>query len=445
MAQGVLIRRREGGVDRYLGVPYAAPPVCALRWRAPELPTPWREPREALAFGPDSLQPPFPGWDGSRGAGMNEDCLYLNVWAPAEARDAPVLVVIHGGGFQLLSGAYDAFDGSRLAAEGVVVVTFNYRLGLLGFSGGSWWLRDQIAALAWVQANIAAFGGAADRVTIIGVSAGGVSVNALTISPAARGLFCQAISVSGAGGSLFTLADHPPQPALGDAPPVYASAFATGAGELPVVDGDLIPALPSQALRKGASNAARLVVVFSTGEGSLLDELDVPTDALAQALLAQTPAAERGPVTPDAQALYSHLVFRQPALALADAAADAGAPTYVADYDALPAAARGALRSAGHGAALYDILGNPNPSPAIAALAGDPQDDRHSAGFRRRVLNFVRGGPPDGADGPSWPLHAAGQPRALRIDRTGEPSIGPVLGLQDLAALRDLNRQDHTS
>lgn len=445
VAQGVLLGRREHGVDRYQGVPYAAPPVGALRWRATEPPAAWAEPREALSFGPDSLQPPFEGWGGSRGAGMAEDCLYLNVWAPAEAQDAPVLVVIHGGGFQLLSGAYDAFDGSRLAAEGVVVVTFNYRLGVLGFAGGSWWLHDQIAALTWVRANIAAFGGAPHRVTIVGVSAGGVSVNALTIAPAAHGLFHQAISVSGAGDSLFTLSDHPAQPSPDDAPPVYAAAFATGAGDVPVVDGDLIPALPSEALHRGLSNAARLMVVFSACEGSLLDELDVPTDALAQALIAQVPLSERGPVTPDAQALYSHLVFRQPALALADAAADAGIATYVADYDALPAPARGHLRGAGHGAALYDILGNPDPSPTVAALAGDPHDDRHSAGFRRRVLSFIRGGLPDDADGPSWPPHAAGEPDALRVDRDGRASVGPVLNLQDLAAVRDLTRQETRS
>lgn len=231
--QGRLTGERLGSTLRFLGVPFAAPPVGARRWRPPEAPEPWESPRPARSFGPDSPQPPsFDGEPPSRASRMDEDCLYLNVWAPMDARQAPVLVVIHGGGFQLLSGACPQFDGDLLSRHGLAVVTFNYRLGILGFAGGSNWLLDQIAALRWVQANISNFGGSPDRVTIMGVSAGGVSVNALNLSPLATGLFQQAISVSGGGDSLFSLGPHkafPAEPA--GPPPVYSAAFEGGAGE----------------------------------------------------------------------------------------------------------------------------------------------------------------------------------------------------------------------
>jgi para-nitrobenzyl esterase len=188
----------------YRGIPYAAPPTGPLRWLPPQPATPWTTPRRCDAFGPVC---PQPGYSGA----MSEDCLFLNVWTPAKnAGDRlPVMVWIHGGAFTLGSGSDELYDGAALADKGVVVVTFNYRLGVLGFLAhpglsaesphqvsGNYGLLDQVAALRWVQRNIAQFGGDPHRVTIFGQSAGAASVSLLLVSPPAQGLFQGAIAES---------------------------------------------------------------------------------------------------------------------------------------------------------------------------------------------------------------------------------------------------------
>src|SRR5580704_6314263 len=204
-ADGQVRGRATGSVDEYLGIPYAAPPVGALRWRPPQPPAPWRGVRLATQFAPHCAQPASP----SGRASMSEDCLYLNVFAPADYRGSalPVMVWIHGGG--LVSGESEDYDPSGLVAHGVIVVTLNYRLGALGFlahpalaatpggPAGDYGLMDQQAALRWVQRNIRAFGGNQARVTIFGESAGGQSVLLQLASPTARGLFSRAIAESG--------------------------------------------------------------------------------------------------------------------------------------------------------------------------------------------------------------------------------------------------------
>jgi para-nitrobenzyl esterase len=203
------------GVDEFLGLPYAAPPTGALRWRPPQPAAAWDGVRDATQFGPSCPQPASPF---APPAPFSEDCLYLNVYAPTTLRrdrDRPVLVWIHGGGFTE-DGARN-YDGAKLAADGVVVVTINYRLGALGFLAhpalasrpggptGNYGLMDQIAALRWVTRNIARFGGDPHNVTIAGQSAGGVSVLDLLVSHASRGLFQRAIVQSGA----FALTQQP--------------------------------------------------------------------------------------------------------------------------------------------------------------------------------------------------------------------------------------------
>jgi para-nitrobenzyl esterase len=204
-ADGQVRGLTTGKVDEYLGLPYAAPPVGRLRWQPPQAPAPWRGIRLATRFAPHCAQPASPFGQAS----SSENCLYLNVFVPAGHHDAklPVMVWIHGGA--LVSGESNDYDPSALVAHGVIVVTFNYRLGALGFlahpaladkpggPSGDYGLMDQQAALRWVQRNIRAFGGNPRNVTIFGESAGGQSVLVQLASPTARGLFARAIAESG--------------------------------------------------------------------------------------------------------------------------------------------------------------------------------------------------------------------------------------------------------
>jgi para-nitrobenzyl esterase len=202
-------------VRAYLGVPFAAPPVGDLRWKPPQPVTPWQGVRDATQFGPQCLQPKAtPGsvyYEYSGGdLPMDEDCLTVNVWTPVDTEgDAPVMVWIYGGGFQVGAASRPVFNGTRLAERGAVVVTINYRVGVLGFlahpelsaesgqrASGNYGLLDQVAALQWVKRNIRGFGGNPDNVTIFGQSAGATSVVHLMASPLARGLFHRAVAES---------------------------------------------------------------------------------------------------------------------------------------------------------------------------------------------------------------------------------------------------------
>jgi para-nitrobenzyl esterase len=205
----------QNGVDFYKGIPFAAAPVGDLRWRPPQPPKAWTGVRSASALGHDCMQLPAPSEAAPIGTTTpSEDCLYLNVWTPSNARAKrlPVMVWIYGGGL-LNGGASPAvYDGTAFAREGVIIVTFNYRLGRFGFFAhpaltaeqsdaelGNYAYMDQIAALQWVRRNIAAFGGDPSRVTLFGESAGGGSVLTMMTSPKSRGLFAQAIIQSGGG------------------------------------------------------------------------------------------------------------------------------------------------------------------------------------------------------------------------------------------------------
>jgi para-nitrobenzyl esterase len=228
-ANGAVRGLASGAVDEFLGIPYAAPPVGALRWRAPQPAASWSGVRDATQFAPHCPQPASPFGRAS----MSEDCLFLNVFTPRHASPGshhPVMVWIHGGA--LVTGESDDYSPAKLVADGVTVVTINYRLGALGFladpaladadgQSGDYGLQDQQAALRWVQRNIASFGGNPNHVTIFGESAGGLSVLSQVASPQARGLFQQAIVESGSYN--LTQASLPSAEAAG-------TAFAAQAG-----------------------------------------------------------------------------------------------------------------------------------------------------------------------------------------------------------------------
>jgi para-nitrobenzyl esterase len=214
-ASGSLLGASDGVVDSFKGIPYAAAPVGEYRWRPPQPFPAWQSVRDASQFGADCAQAGWPREAGKIRESSSEDCLFLNVWRPAAAKPGaklPVMVWIHGGAFVFGSGSSPETSGNQFAKQGVILITINYRLGRFGHFAfpalsaehpeeqkGSYAYMDQIAALKWVQQNIAAFGGDPKNVTIFGESAGGVSVHSLLTIPASKGLFHKAISESGGG------------------------------------------------------------------------------------------------------------------------------------------------------------------------------------------------------------------------------------------------------
>lgn len=208
--QGILSGTSEENIHIWRGIPYAAPPVGDLRWRAPQPAARWQGVRRAETFSASSWQDIeyCRELGGGDPGSFSEDCLYLNVWSPAaRSQPLPVMVWLHGGGYTIGAGSLPPYDGKALASRGVVVVTVNYRLGHLGFFAHpalegedgeriyNFALLDQIAALQWVQENIHAFGGDAANVTLFGESAGARSVLSLMVSPKSRGLFLSLIHI----------------------------------------------------------------------------------------------------------------------------------------------------------------------------------------------------------------------------------------------------------
>ncbi len=213
IVEGIKMRGQHKDVRVFRGIPYAAPPVEDFRFREPQSVPRWAGVRQAKQFAPRCMQPNVAGKPDFRSTTMSEDCLYLNVWTPASGAGSklPVLVFFHGGGFVSGDGSEPRYDGANLASRGIVAVTVNYRLGVLGFlaptgaagesshgTAGNYGLLDQVAALRWVRDNIAQFGGDPAQVTIAGSSAGSDAVSAHMSSPLSRGLFARAIGQSGA-------------------------------------------------------------------------------------------------------------------------------------------------------------------------------------------------------------------------------------------------------
>ncbi|WP_428027872.1 carboxylesterase/lipase family protein [Altererythrobacter sp.] len=212
---GRVVGTVKGGVESWKGIPFAAPPVGDLRWRAPQPTAKWSGIKQADEYGHDCMQVPFPSDAAPLGTPPAEDCLYLNIWRPeGNTKDLPVLFWIYGGGFVNGGASPPTYSGANLARQGIIFVSANYRVGRFGTFAhpqltaenaddgllGNYGYMDQLAALQWVKRNIAAFGGDPSNVTIIGESAGGMSVHALVTSPLAKGLFNKGVVMSGGDG-----------------------------------------------------------------------------------------------------------------------------------------------------------------------------------------------------------------------------------------------------
>ena len=293
----------------YKGIPYAAPPVGDLRWKAPKAPASWSGVRDAKEFSPVCWQTAYPETSPyySPLPPVNEDCLYLNVWTAAKSdkERRPVMVWIHGGGYTKGMGSTATYNGENFAKKGVVLVTINYRLGIFGFmahpeltkesdvhSSGNYGLLDMIAALQWVQKNIAAFGGDPKRVTIFGESAGSSAVNYLMASPLAKGLFQRVIGESGANfGRHVTLAEGEQGGAklgtLGQLRAKSADELVKVQGSFrPVVDGWFLPEDVSAIFAHGKQSDVPLMAGYNHDETRVLAPW--PANATLQTYLDQT-------------------------------------------------------------------------------------------------------------------------------------------------------------
>ena len=294
---GKLAGRYSGNLEIFKGIPYAAPPVGKLRWRPPQPAKSWSGVRDAMQFGHDCMQLPFPNDAAPLRTTPSEDCLYVNVWAPRKRgpKLLPVMFWIYGGGFVNGGSSPAPYDGSHFAEKGIVFVSFNYRLARFGFFAfpallkeggpvGNYALMDQIAALKWVQRNIAAFGGDPKQVTIFGESAGGRSVDILLASPKAKGLFIRAMIESGGGRDNLLPGDPLNHPAPNGRPSAVQMGinFARSMG----IDGTgakalaALRALPAEKIVNGI-NMASMGRQADTYSGVILDGAIVPGPAEA--------------------------------------------------------------------------------------------------------------------------------------------------------------------
>lgn len=447
---GPIVGSTNGAVAVFKGIPYAAPPIGPRRWRVPEAPAHWTAPREAPAFGAACPQQAAVDVVGGGTAAKSEDCLTVNVWAPAHPpRAAPVMVWLHGGGNTEGAGFRRYYDGTAFARDGVVFVSLNYRLGLLGFFAhpsltrdarrdepiGNFVLLDQIAALRWVKANIAAFGGDPSNVTVFGQSAGGTDVLDLMAVPAAAGLFHKAI-VESAGffAHSVTVADAERE-GVRAASAAGASAAATPAelraidvdalgkspvdGDGPIVDGRLVTEPPIAAFARGRFAHVPLLIGTNSDEGSLRGDAQAPADMLGEFTAAELTAlrAAYGGAPDDAslaRLLFGDEYFAAPARWVA-AASSASAPTYLYRFSYLRRSQRGRMAGAGHGSEIPYVFDSWSQAPGGGVLL--PAEDRiEAARIHACWVAFARTGVPaiDGVT--AWPTYTPADDALVDVD-----------------------------
>jgi para-nitrobenzyl esterase len=469
---GIIEGRTDDGVTSYLGVPYAAAPFGANRMAPPRPVSPWEGVRPATEYGPTAPKGDYPPQYQPLLPEVvipGDECLNLNIWRPATGSRLPVLVWIHGGSFMNGSGSVGEYDGSAFARDGVVCVTINYRLAADGFlylgdGVANLGLQDQLAALRWVRDNIETFGGDPARVTVAGESAGAMSITTLLSMPRSRGLFAQAITQSGAAAHTLTpevgkaVAGHlaaalgvePTREAIAAVPldtlvraasdlvvevqttpdPAKWGALALSLLPFaPVVDGEVLPADPLEAIRAGAGADVRLLTGWNRDEARLFtvapQAIDLIEDAVVEGAAAgyrlppgglavyraNRPGASPGDVM---SAFVGDWFFEIPALRIAEARIAAGsAPTWVYRFDH-PDPAENNRLGACHAAEIPYVFDTVDKPTAAGLVGANPSravvDTAHGA-----WVNFITTGTP------GWsPYNLADRPTALIADKLEE-------------------------
>lgn len=426
---GTVVGETADGLNTFKGIPYAAAPVGALRWEPPKPVIAWSGERQATAFGASCSQTQRLG----REASTSEDCLFLNVWAPAKAKNAPVMVWIHGG--SNLNGSGSIYNGAAFARDGIVTVTINYRMGALGFFAhpaltraasatdplANYGLMDQTAALEWVRKNIKAFGGDPKRVTVFGESAGAIDIYALLGLKSSRGLFNQAILESNItwgdsqplakaeqdGKALAMRAGAPETATLADlrAIPADKLVAAAAGAQFPMVDGRFMTETSLQAVARGHTMDIPTIVGTNSFEASLIARTEKDPRKLTDWTNAQAGAPARFIAAKSASGEPSWLYFfsyvASERRATAPGAAHATEIAYVFGGEMRPA-------------------GAPPPAGALATAPARSDEDRAMATLMHSCwVAFAKTGAPKCASGPAWPKF---DPKNQQLMEFGSPS-----------------------
>ncbi len=461
---GGLVSGVAGSVEAvrvFKGIPFAAPPVGDLRWRPPQPAAHWNGVRAASRFSDNCMQrqpngAAFPPYGGDRSAtSMSEDCLYLNVYttAPSAAAKQPVMVWIHGGAWT--SGSGPIYQGEELAKKGIVYVSLNYRLGMFGFlahpelskesprhASGNYALLDQIAALTWVQANIAAFGGDPSRVTIFGESAGSWSVHNLVGSPLAKGLFQRAIGESGGRFSITTTLAQAEQAGVRLAGEAGAGTLAAlratpaetlnqlpGFQSVSNADGWVLPAPMTNIFEAGTQNDVPVLIGSNADEGSIFTPASTTAASFRERVQRRFGAQADAylalyPFTTDEEARRAQAAsmrdetFGREMRTWARLQTRTGrSKVFLYYFSHVPPLANRAWLGAQHGAEIPYALNWPN-SAYSSSVPWTDADRKLAAQVSQYWINFATTGDPNGPGLPAWPAFEAGRERALGIADT---------------------------